>query len=246
MYLYSWPGGSPEATFAIVAVITALYLGVIWLATIVWTLRDISQRTESMPVRMGATMLVTATFVAGLPVYLILRPRYTVRQLFELKLEEEALLQEVKAGTACPECSRPIKDDFIVCPACRAQLKTQCRKCAKPLAHAWIACPYCADKAPAMKPVEASRLAPAMKPAHTATSAEASKPVPAATPAAVTGAAAAEAAPKPTHVFETPGAPPPKPASADVAAASAVPATAVVAADSESEEEPVYIEAAAS
>lgn len=232
MYLVSWPGGSPEATFAIVAVITSLYLGVIWLATVAWTFRDISQRTESIPVRMAATFLVTATFFVGLPIYLILRPRYTVRQLFELKLEEEALLQEVKSGTACPECSRPIKDDFIICPACRAQLKTQCRKCAKPLNHAWIACPYCADKAPAMKPV------------HRAAPAEAAKPAQSMKP--VHGAKGDEAAPTPAPVFETPASATAKSANAEVAAASAMPATAVVAADAAVDEEPIYIEAAAS
>ena len=46
----------------------------------------------------------------------------------------------------CPECGRPIKHDFKVCPYCKAELKLVCPKCDRRMEPGWIVCPYCGER----------------------------------------------------------------------------------------------------
>ncbi len=149
MFLVEWPGGSWEATAKGVALVIGVYLAALWLTLIFWTVRDIRQRTRDPIAQTIAVLLVTVFFVFGLWIYMILRPRYTLVEVYERSLEEEALLQDLEDQKACPTCKRRVSDEFLVCPSCRTQLKEPCRSCAKPLSYAWIACPFCGlEKAP--------------------------------------------------------------------------------------------------
>ena len=149
MFLVGWPGGSWEATLRGVLIVIAVYLGALWLTLVFWTYRDIRQRTRDPIVQAIAVLLVLVFFLPGHWIYVILRPRYTLTELYERSLEEEALLQDLEDQKACPTCKRRVMDDFLVCPSCRTQLKEPCRSCAKPLSYAWVACPFCGlEKAP--------------------------------------------------------------------------------------------------
>jgi RNA polymerase subunit RPABC4/transcription elongation factor Spt4 len=149
MFLASWPGGSWEATLKYSIAILAVYLGALWLTLVFWTYRDIRQRTRDPIVQTVAVLLVLVFFLPGHWIYLILRPRYTLSELYERSLEEEALLQELEDQKACPTCKRRVQDEFLICPSCRTQLKEPCRQCSKPLSYAWVSCPYCGlEKAP--------------------------------------------------------------------------------------------------
>ena len=53
--------------------------------------------------------------------YLILRPRETLAEIYERTLEEEALLQGIEERLGCPSCNRRIEDDYVVCPACHTR-----------------------------------------------------------------------------------------------------------------------------
>lgn len=156
MFLIDWPGGSWEASVRMVVTVLALYLAVVWVALIFWVYRDIRQRTRDPIVQAVAVALVLFFFLPGHWIYLILRPRYTLTELYERSLEEEALLQELEDQKACPTCKRRVHDDFLVCPSCRTGLKEPCRNCAKPLSYAWLLCPYCGtEKPPREAPVSA-------------------------------------------------------------------------------------------
>jgi len=157
MFLISWPGGSWEETLKMGLTVLALYLGALWITLTFWTYRDIRQRTRDPIVQTVAVILVLLFFLPGHWIYLILRPRYTLSELYERSLEEEALLQELEDQKACPTCKRRIHDDFLICPSCRTHLKEPCRSCQKPLSYAWQACPYCGLEKP---PREGSRPAP--------------------------------------------------------------------------------------
>lgn len=149
MFLASWPGGSWEATVRYVVAVVAIYLAAIWLTLVFWTYRDIRHRTRDPIVQMMAVLLVLFFFLPGHWIYLIVRPRYTLTELYERSLEEEALLQELEDQKGCPTCKRRVQDDFLMCPSCRTQLKEPCRSCSKPLSYAWVACPFCGlEKAP--------------------------------------------------------------------------------------------------
>lgn len=148
MFLISWPGGSWEATLTRVVVVTVIFLSAFWVATVFWTYRDIRQRTRDPILQTAAVLLVLICSFPGHWIYLIVRPRQTLTELYERSLEEEALLQELEDQKACPTCKRRVKDEYLVCPSCRTQLKEACRQCSKPLSYAWVACPYCGLEKP--------------------------------------------------------------------------------------------------
>jgi hypothetical protein len=148
MELVSWPGGSWEATARMVVFLFVAYLAVMWVTLAFWTYRDIRQRSRDPIMQTVSVLLVLLFFVPGQVIYMILRPRYTLIELYERSLEEEALLQELEDQKACPTCKRRVQDDFLMCPSCRSQLKEPCRSCAKPLSYAWVSCPYCGLEKP--------------------------------------------------------------------------------------------------
>jgi RNA polymerase subunit RPABC4/transcription elongation factor Spt4 len=148
MFLISWPGGSWEATLKYGIIYSLIFLSAFWIATVFWTYRDIRQRTRDPILQTAAVLLVLIFNFPGHWIYLIVRPRYTLTELYERSLEEEALLQELEDQKACPTCKRRVKDEFLVCPSCRTQLKEACRQCSKPLSYAWVACPYCGLEKP--------------------------------------------------------------------------------------------------
>ncbi|MCA9829427.1 MAG: zinc ribbon domain-containing protein [Dehalococcoidia bacterium] len=166
-----WPGGSWEATLQMVLLVLGTFLVMLWLATLYWTYRDIRQRTRDWILQGFSVALIVFLFPAGLAIYMILRPRYTLSELYERSLEEEALLQDLEDQKACPTCRRRVKDDFLVCPSCRTQLKELCRSCQRPLSYAWNACPYCGlEKAPRVQsPPPRPRVASAPPPPITGT-----------------------------------------------------------------------------
>ncbi len=151
--MIDWPGGSWQDTFRIVLLVLGTYGAVIWVALIFWVFRDIRQRTRDPVMQLISVLLALAFFLPGHWVYLILRPRQTLTELYERSLEEEAILQDLDDQKACPACRRRVRDDFLVCPACLTDLKESCTGCGKPLDYGWLACPYCArEKMPSTAP----------------------------------------------------------------------------------------------
>ncbi|MGE5595158.1 MAG: double zinc ribbon domain-containing protein [Hyphomicrobiales bacterium] len=143
VFLMSWPGGSWEATAWYVAFIIGSYVLALWLTLVYWTARDIRHRSSSPAVQAAATLLVLCFFLPGQLLYIVMRPRYTRAERYAMALEEEALRMELDRDVACPKCSRSIREDYLVCPACKTELKQPCVNCTKPLANAWVVCPYC-------------------------------------------------------------------------------------------------------
>lgn len=141
--LVGWPGGSWQDTVRLIAVLLGSYVGILWLSAIVWAYRDVRERTRDSVSQVVAVLLVLFFNIAGLLLYLILRPQETLAEAYERSLESEALLQELQDQQACPTCRRRVEQDFIVCPYCRARLRDPCQACGKALVFAWAACPYC-------------------------------------------------------------------------------------------------------
>ncbi len=119
------------------------YIIVLWISAVIWTFRDIRERTRDPFFQAVSVFLVLVFNLPGLWLYLILRPPQTLAEAYARSLEEEALLQELEDQKACPNCRRRVSDDFLVCPSCETQLKETCAVCSRPLAYSWTACPYC-------------------------------------------------------------------------------------------------------
>lgn len=117
---------------------------IFWLSLIIWTFRDIRSRTQDLLSQILATLLVTFFFIGGLFIYMILRPRQTLAEIYERQLEEESLLAEMTERQTCTNCHARVESDFQICPSCGQKLKRPCPKCERLLELRWAFCPYCA------------------------------------------------------------------------------------------------------
>lgn len=135
----------------VVAVLTALTVA-FWISLAIWTFRDIRARTRDIFAWLLATLLVLGLGPIGLLLYLLLRPKETLAEVYDRQLEEEALLRDITARRACPSCQAVTEPDWLVCPHCRTELRHTCASCGKPLELNWVICPYCATPVAQLKP----------------------------------------------------------------------------------------------
>jgi len=120
------------------------FIVIFWLSLVVWTFRDIRSRSQDFLTQILATVLVAVFFIGGLFIYLILRPRQTLAEIYERQLEEESLLAEMTERQTCDRCHARVESDFQICPSCGTKLKRPCPKCERLLELRWTFCPYCA------------------------------------------------------------------------------------------------------
>ena len=102
------------------------FIVIFWLSLIIWTFRDIRSRTQDLLAQILATLLVTVFFIGGLFIYMILRPRQTLAEIYERQLEEESLLAEMTERQTCNNCHARVESDFQVCPSCGQKMKRPC------------------------------------------------------------------------------------------------------------------------
>lgn len=140
------------------------YLIALWFALVAWTFRDIEARSRSVFTQVFSTLLVVLFFVPGLLLYLILRPKETLDQVFQRALEEEYLLQDLDELPLCPGCQRSVDADFVICPHCQTSLRQACASCDRLIDRRWAVCPYCtapvtADREAALPTIDATATA---------------------------------------------------------------------------------------
>jgi RNA polymerase subunit RPABC4/transcription elongation factor Spt4 len=120
------------------------FIVIFWISLIIWTFRDIRSRTQDLLSQILATLLVAVFFIGGLFIYMILRPRQTLAEIYERQLEEESLLAEMTERQTCNNCHARVETDFQIGPSCGQKLKRPCPKCERLLELRWTFCPYCA------------------------------------------------------------------------------------------------------
>jgi RNA polymerase subunit RPABC4/transcription elongation factor Spt4 len=138
------PLGAIQSFIAPLIGCTITFFVIFWVSTVVWTFRDIRSRTQDFLSQILATVLAAVFPIAGLLIYMILRPRQTLAEIYERQLEEESLLAEMTERQTCNNCHARIEQDFQVCPTCGQKLKRSCPKCERLLELRWTFCPYCA------------------------------------------------------------------------------------------------------
>jgi RNA polymerase subunit RPABC4/transcription elongation factor Spt4 len=124
-----------------------IYIVLLWLATAFWAYRDMQQRTTN-PIApyLAATLIIVFTpiaFVFAYFLYKIVRPKETVSEANERALAEEAMLVEIESQPHCANCSRPVHEDWIICPTCRNRLRRVCPNCSRLVELDWSLCAYC-------------------------------------------------------------------------------------------------------
>lgn len=120
------------------------FLAALWISLVIWTYRDIRNRTRDPLVQILSTLLVGLLNLPGVLVYLVLRPPRTLEDEYQRTLEEEALLAAIEDQTLCPGCERHVKEGWMVCPNCQTKLKKNCHQCGKLMELPWNICPFCA------------------------------------------------------------------------------------------------------
>jgi len=93
--------GSLESILKLVGLVVLAYALVLWLSAIVWVYRDVRGRTNDEASQWIAVVLVGLFNLPGLILYLILRPRETLLEVYERRLETEALMSEMPERRAC-------------------------------------------------------------------------------------------------------------------------------------------------
>lgn len=129
----------------VLAVLFGAYYLLLWAAMVLWTYRDIHNRSRDVVVQVLAVALVLVFSFPGLLLHLILRPRQTLDEKYEQALEEEFLRRDVEERNVCPSCQRGVEPDFIMCPHCRTSLRRRCASCERVVDLTWSVCPYCGD-----------------------------------------------------------------------------------------------------
>lgn len=152
---------SSESIITFVVAILIAYAVVLSLGTIVWAYRDISKRTHDGWTQFVSVLIVVVFSLPGLFLYLVLRPQETLSDIYERRLEAEALMRDMpQPPLACPSCKQSVNDDYLVCPNCRTRLREACANCSRPLELGWAACPYCAAPGPSAGAAKAATSEP--------------------------------------------------------------------------------------
>lgn len=152
-----------------------IYVVLLWLGTAYWAFRDMQARTENPILPYFAAALIIfftpLLFVFAVILYLIVRPRETMAEVYERSLAEESLLAEVERNELCPVCRDRIETDWLVCPNCRTRLHRVCPGCNRLADPTWPLCAYCGREfeRPARAPRRAAAARPAEEPVTLAT-----------------------------------------------------------------------------
>ena len=167
MLLAFWEDGGWQNAAIVAAIILIAYALVMWVGALVWTYRDMQARSRDPFTQVVAVLVVLVFNLPGIMLYMVLRPKETLAELYDRQLGSEALLHEIHDQPTCPACRRKIDTDFMTCPYCRTALRVPCASCEKALMSTWILCPYCgADRslpaAPNIVAVRAPIAAPAL------------------------------------------------------------------------------------
>jgi RNA polymerase subunit RPABC4/transcription elongation factor Spt4 len=124
-----------------------VYVVLLWLGTAYWAFRDMQARTENPILPYFAAALIVfftpLLFVFAVILYLIVRPRESLAEVYERSLAEETLLAEVEKNKLCPTCRQRVGPDWLVCPNCRTRLHRICPACTRLAEPDWALCAYC-------------------------------------------------------------------------------------------------------
>ena len=139
----------------IIGVFVALlgaFLFAFWVAMGIWTFNDIRSRTRDW-LAIGLASLLALIFpILGLILYMMIRPRETLADVFDRALEEESLLREMEATLSCHSCGVPVQDLWNFCSSCHSQLRYACPSCGKAMRQEWSICVSCGTDQPDSQP----------------------------------------------------------------------------------------------
>jgi RNA polymerase subunit RPABC4/transcription elongation factor Spt4 len=151
---------SPEfvntiATIAgVVVAVLGAFLFAFWIAMGIWTFNDIRTRSRDWLSISLAVALVLIFPIIGWILYLMIRPKVTLAEMYDRALEEESLLRELEETLTCHTCGVPVKENWVYCPNCHSQLQHACPTCGALVRNEWDICVNCGAPQRSPKPVQ--------------------------------------------------------------------------------------------
>lgn len=124
------------------------FLFAFWIAMGIWAFNDIRSRTRDWLVITLAVALVLIFPLIGLILYMMIRPKATLAEVYDRALEEEALLRELEETMTCHQCGVPVNEAWVYCPNCHSQLQHSCPSCGKLARNEWEICVFCGSPQP--------------------------------------------------------------------------------------------------
>lgn len=85
-------------------------------------------RRRGMNAVLWCLIAVFAPSLIGLIIYMLIRGNYS--------------------DLRCPQCSTPVKEQYVICPNCGTKLRPSCPNCAMPVEIDWKICPKCTSPLP--------------------------------------------------------------------------------------------------
>ena len=142
-----WEGFLNNPIVQLASQLIVIYVVLLWLGTAYWAFRDMQARTENPILPYFAAALIIfftpLLFLFAVVLYLIIRPRETLAEVYERSLAEESLLAEVEKNELCPVCRDRVDADWLVCPNCRTRLHRVCPSCNRLAEPTWPLCAFC-------------------------------------------------------------------------------------------------------
>jgi hypothetical protein len=166
-----WEGFLSNPIVQLASQLIVIYVVLLWLGTAYWAFRDMQARTENPILPYFAAALIIfftpLLFVFAVVLYLIVRPRETLAEVYERSLAEESLLAEVEKNELCPVCRDRVDADWLVCPNCRTRLHRVCPSCNRLAEPTWPLCAFCGrefERGPARAAARARTTTPSEEP----------------------------------------------------------------------------------
>ncbi|MGH2380786.1 MAG: double zinc ribbon domain-containing protein [Candidatus Limnocylindria bacterium] len=142
-----WEGFLNNPVVQLASQLIVIYVVLLWLGTAYWAFRDMQARTENPILPYFAAALIIfftpLLFIFAVVLFLIVRPRETLAEVYERSLAEESLLAEVEKNELCPVCRDRVDAEWLVCPNCRTRLHRVCPSCNRLAEPNWPLCAFC-------------------------------------------------------------------------------------------------------
>lgn len=130
-----------------------VYFFIVWISILVWVIRDITNRTESIFLQLLSIFIILILTPFWVFIYLLIRPWKTLFERYHEEVENnlDCLSEDIKQRIwennlekiNCFNCGAEVEKDFKYCPECKTKLKNKCKNCWKELELDWKNCPYC-------------------------------------------------------------------------------------------------------
>lgn len=119
------------------------FLFAFWISMGIWAFNDIRSRSRDWLAIVLACLLVLVFPIVGLILYMMIRPKETLADIYDRALEEETLLRDLEGSSACHHCGSSIKEEWVYCPTCHVQLQHSCHSCGNLVRAEWGICVHC-------------------------------------------------------------------------------------------------------